>query len=71
MPIGAPVIARTDTLDAQGWRVYRVTPSGGVIYDEWIDHDSTNPDVVIAQLRAAAARSPEASLEPIVATSGA
>ena len=31
VPIGAPVIARTDVPDARGWRVYRVAPDGAVI----------------------------------------
>ena len=39
VPIGSAVLVRTDTLDAHGWRVYRVTPAGNVMYDEWIDHD--------------------------------
>ena len=28
--------------DARGWRVYRVTPTGTVMYDEWIDDDPAN-----------------------------
>ena len=39
VPIGAPVIVRTDIPDAHGWRVYRVAPNGAVIYDGWIEHD--------------------------------
>ncbi len=39
VPIGSAVLARTDAADARGWRVYRVTPAGAVMYDEWIDDD--------------------------------
>jgi len=38
VPVGAPLVARTDVPDAHGWRVYRVAPDGAVIYDEWIEH---------------------------------
>ena len=62
VPIGAPLLARTDGADARGWRVYRVTPSGGVIYDEWIGHDPEGAETALARLGAAAARSPEAAL---------
>lgn len=37
VPIGAPLVARTDVPDAHGWRVYRVAPNGAVIYDRWIE----------------------------------
>lgn len=60
VPIGAPLPARADGTDARGWRVYRVTPSGGVIYDEWIGLDPHKAE--LARLHAAATRSPEAAL---------
>ena len=62
VPIGAPLLARTDGADARGWRVYRVTPSGGVIYDEWIGQGPEDAETALARLQAAAARSPEAAL---------
>ncbi len=62
VPIGAPVIARVDAADARGWRVYRAAPDGAVIYDGWIEHDPANAERVVAELRAAAAASPEAAL---------
>ena len=62
VPIGAPLLARTDGADARGWRVYRVTPSGGVIYDEWIGQGPEDAETALARLGAAAARSPEAAL---------
>ena len=62
VPIGAPLLAPTDGADARGWRVYRVTPSGGVIYDEWIGHDPHEAELALARLHAAATRSPEAAL---------
>ena len=40
VPIGAPVIARTDVPDARGWRVYRVAPDGAVIYDRWTEQNA-------------------------------
>lgn len=70
VPIGSAVLARTDALDAHGWRVYRVTPAGSVIYDEWIDHDPANGGLVVAQLRAAARRSPEAALRRVLEAHG-
>ena len=70
MPIGAAVLARTDAADARGWRVYRVTPTGTVIYDEWIGHDPANGELAVTQLRAAAGRSPEAALRHAVAGHG-
>ena len=66
VPIGAPVIARTDIPDAHGWRVYRVAPNGAVVYDGWIEHDPANAELVLAELRAAAARSPAAALRHAV-----
>ena len=67
VPIGSALLARTDAADAHGWRVYRVTPAGTVIYDEWIEHDPANGELVHTQLRAAARRSPEAALRRAVA----
>ena len=55
VPIGAPVIARTDGPDAHGWRVYRVAPNGTVIYDRWIEHDPARAELALIELRAAAA----------------
>ena len=46
-PIGSAVLARTDAADARGWRVYRVTPTGAVMYDEWIDHDPANGELLV------------------------
>ena len=66
VPIGSAVLARTDTLDAHGWRVYRVTPSGTVMYDEWIDHDPANGELAVTRLRAAAGRSPAAALRRVL-----
>ena len=66
VPIGAPVVARTDVPDARGWRVYRVAPNGAVIYDGWIEHDPANAELVVAELRAAAAASPAAALRRAV-----
>ena len=66
VPVGAPVIARTDIPDAHGWRVYRVAPNGAVIYDGWIEHNPANAELVIHELRAAAARSPVAALRRAV-----
>ena len=66
VPIGAPVIARTDVPDAHGWRVYRVAPNGAVIYDGWIEHDPAQAELALAELRAAAARSPAAALRRAV-----
>ena len=69
-PIGAALLARTDTPDAHGWRVYRVTPAGTVMYDEWIDHDLANGGLAVTRLRAAARRSPEAALRRAVEAHG-
>ena len=66
VPVGAPVIARTDVSDARGWRLYRVAPNGAVIYDGWIEHDPANAELVVAELRAAAATSPAAALRRVL-----
>ena len=66
VPVGAPVIARTDVHDARGWRVYRVAPDGAVIYDGWIEHDPANAELTLAELRVAAATSPAAALRRAV-----
>ena len=60
------MIARTDIPDAHGWRVYRVAPNGAVIYDGWIEHDAAHAELALAELRAAAARSPAAALRRAV-----
>ena len=70
VPVGSAVLARTDTLDAHGWRVYRVTPAGSVIYDEWIDHDPANGELAVTRLLAAAKRSPEAALRRVLEAHG-
>ena len=70
VPIGSAVLARTDTLDAHGWRVYRVTPAGHVMYDEWIDHDPANGELAVTRLLAAARRSPEAALRRLLKAHG-
>ena len=70
VPIGSAILARTDTLDAHGWRVYRVTPAGSVVYDEWIDHDPANGDLAVTRLLAAARRSPEAALRRVIEAHG-
>ena len=57
VPIGAPVIVRTDIPDARGWRVYRVAPNGTVIYEGWIEHDPANAELV--DRRAAGGRGEE------------
>ena len=67
VPVGSALLARTDAADAHGWRVYRVTPAGTVIYDEWIDHDPANGGLALTRLRAAARRSPEAALRDALA----
>lgn len=68
-PIGSPLIVRTDTHtpEAHGWRVYRVAPNGGAIYDEWIEHDATNAELALLQLRSAASKSPESALRTLAA----
>ena len=70
VPIGSAVLARTDAADAHGWRVYRVTPAGAVMYDEWIGHDPANGELAVTRLRAAARRSPEAALRRALAGHG-
>ncbi len=67
VPVGSALLARTDALDARGWRVYRVTPTGTVMYDEWIDDDPANGGLALTRLRAAARRSPEAALRDVLA----
>ena len=66
VPIGAPLVARTDVPDAHGWRVYRVAPNGAVIYDGWIEHDPANAELALTELHAAAAASPAAALRRAV-----
>ena len=66
VPVGAPLLARTDVPDARGWRLYRVAPDGAVIYDRWIEHDPANAERVVAELRAAAAASPAAALRQAI-----
>ena len=70
VPIGSAVLSRTETLDAHGWRVYRVTPAGSVMYDEWIDHDPANGELAVTRLLAAARRSPEAALRRVLEAHG-
>ena len=70
VPIGSALLAWTDAGDVRGWRVYRVTPAGTVIHDEWIDHDPARGELVVAQLRAAAGRSPDAALRRALASRG-
>ena len=67
VPVGSALLVRTDALDAHGWRVYRVTPTGTVMYDEWIDDDPANGGLALTRLRAAARRSPEAVLRDALA----
>ena len=66
VPIGSALLVRTDAADARGWRVYRVAPNGAVIYDRWIEHDPARAELVLAELRAAAAASPAAALRQAV-----
>ena len=47
-----------------------MTPTGTVIYDEWIDHDPANGGLALAQLRAAAGRSPKAALRRLLEAHG-
>ena len=70
VPIGSALLARTDAADAHGWRVYRVTPTGTVMYDEWIDDDPANGGLALTRLRAAAGRSPEAALRRVLEAHG-
>ena len=67
VPVGSALLVRTDAAGVHSWRVYRVTPTGTVIYDEWIDHDPANGRLALTRLRAAARRSPEAALRRAVA----
>ena len=55
-PVGSALLVRTDAADTHGWRVYRVTPTGTVMYDEWIDDDPANGWLALTRLRAAAGR---------------
>ena len=66
VPIGSAILARTDAADAHGWRVYRVTPTGSAMYDEWIDLDPANGERTMTQLRAAARRGPEEALRRVL-----
>ena len=66
VPIGAPLVARTNVPDAHGWRVYRVAPGRAVIYDRWIEHDPARAELALTELRAAAAASPAAALRRAV-----
>ena len=66
VPIGAPLVARTDGPDARGWRLYRAAPNGAVIYDGWIEHHPANAELTLTERRAAAARSPAAALRRAV-----
>ena len=70
VPIGSALLARTDAAGARGWRVFRVTPTGTVIYDEWIDHDPASGELAVTRLRAAARRSPEVALRHALAGHG-
>ena len=54
VPVGSALLAWTDALDAHGWRAYRVTPAGTVMYDEWIDDDPANGGLALTRPRAAA-----------------
>ena len=66
VPIGAPLIARTDVPDALGWRVYPAAPNGAAIYDGWVEHDPANAELALTELRAAAATRPAAALRRAV-----
>ena len=66
VPIGAPLVARTDGPDARGRRLYRAAPNGAVICDGWIEHHPANAELALTELRAAAARSPAAALRRAV-----
>ena len=70
VPVGSAVLARTDAADAHGWRVYRVTLAGTVMYDEWIDDNPANGGLALTQLRAAARRSPVAALRRVLEAHG-
>ena len=64
VPIGAPIVVRTDVDDAHGWRLYRVTPLGRALYETWIDHALPGHPVV-DELEAAARAKPVEALEPL------
>lgn len=64
VPIGAPIVVRTDVDDAHGWRLYRVTPLGRALYETWIDHGLQGHPVV-DELQAAARAKPVEALEPL------
>ncbi len=66
VPIGAPIVVRTDVDDAHGWRLYRVTPLGRALYETWIDHGLPGHPVV-DELQAAARAKPVEALEPLAA----
>ena len=66
VPIGAPLVARTDGPDARRWRLYRGAPNGAVIYDGWIEHHPANAELALTERRAAAAGSPAAALRRAV-----
>ena len=70
VPVGSALLARTDAADAHGWRVYRVTPAGAVMYDEWIDDDPASSGLALTRLRAAARRSPVAALRRVLEAHG-
>ena len=57
VPIGAPIVVRTDVDDAHGWRLYRVTPLGRALYETWIEHGPPGHPVV-DELHAAAGANP-------------
>ena len=66
VPIGAPLVVRTDVPYTRGWRVYRMVPDGAVIHDGWIEHDPANAAPALAELHAAAARNPASALRRAV-----
>ena len=65
VPIGAPIVVRTDVDDAHGWRLYRVTPLGRALYETWIEHGPPGHPVV-DELHAAASANPIEALEALV-----
>ncbi|MDE0456108.1 MAG: hypothetical protein OXI15_02335 [Chromatiales bacterium] len=64
VPIGAPIVVRTDVDDTHGWRLYRVTPLGRALYETWIEHGPPGHPVV-DELQAAARANPVEALEPL------
>ena len=64
VPIGAPIVVRTDVDDTHGWRLYRVTPLGRALYETWIEHGPPGHPV-IDQLQAAARANPVEALGPL------